>query len=246
MSRYILILSIVLSMATMARGQHVTSGKIRYERKLNEHARMKDYGDDNGSWYDRVKAETPKFKISYFDLTFNRAKSLYKPVPNDEVPKTTWTEPATDNVVYTDLVTKQVKALKMIYEDKFLVEDTMRTMDWKLKDELRTIAGYKCRKAVGVICDSVYVVAFYAEDIAASSGPEMFGNLPGMVLEIAIPRLHTTWVATKVELAAVTDADMPMPDKGKKVTSKGLSEKIQTSLKSWGKWGTRNIWLTSL
>ncbi len=134
----------------------------------------------------------------------------------------------------------------MIFEDKFLVQDTMRTMTWRLKDELRIVAGYKCRKAVGVICDSVYVVAFYTEDIAASSGPEMFGNLPGIIMELAIPRLHTTWTATKIELKSPSEEDFAISEKGKKVSSKQLFETIQNSLKDWGKWGTRYVWLTSL
>ena len=148
--------------------------------------------------------------------------------------------------MYTDLTAKRVKAIKQVYEDKFLVEDSMRKIDWHVKNEVRTVAGYKCRKAVGVICDSVYVVAFYATDIPASSGPEMFGNLPGMILELAIPRLHTTWTANKIELLSPADADFAISDKGKKISSKQLFDKVQNSLKDWGKWGTRYIWLTSL
>jgi GLPGLI family protein len=208
---------------------------------------MKELADENDSWYQSMMAEMPKFNVSYFDLTFNRSRSLYKPGREVESRgKTYGTEPASDNMVYTDLVSKKVKAVKQIYEDKFLVQDSMRKIQWKIKDELRTIANFKCRKAVGVICDSVYVVAFFAEDIAASSGPEMFGNLPGMIMELAIPRLHTTWVATHIELMSPADADFTMAEKGKKVSSKQLFETIQYSLKDWGKWGTRYIWLSCL
>jgi len=66
------------------------------------------------------------------------------------------------------------------------------------------------------------------------------------VLELAIPRLHTTWTATKVELMSVKDEDFVTSSKGKKVTAKELYETIQASLKDWGKYATRNIWLTSL
>jgi len=231
-------------MAAAARAQYVVSGKIEYERRINVHAKMKDYGDDNDSWYVRAKAETPKFNIAYFDLTFSRSKTLYKPgreVENQA--KTFGNEPADDNIVLTDLAAKKVTAVKHVFEQKFLEQDTMRTISWRIKNELRTIAGYKCRKAVGVICDSVYVVVFYTEDIPAGSGPEMFGNLPGMVLEVAVPRLHTTWTATKVTLQATAEADFTIPEKGKKVNAKELYETIQSSLKAWGKWGTRNVWL---
>jgi GLPGLI family protein len=154
--------------------------------------------------------------------------------------------PGMENVVYTDLRTERVTANKQVYEQKFLVQDSMRRIDWKEKDELRTIAGFKCRKAVGKICDSVYVVAFYAEDIPVAGGPEMFGGLPGMILELAIPRLHTTWVATKVEVVAPKATDFMIPEKGKKVNEKELFETVQTSFKSWGKMASRNVWWTVL
>ena len=127
-----------------------------------------------------------------------------------------------------------------------MVEDSARKIDWVVKDEIRTIADFKCHKAVGKICDSVYVVAFYTEDIVVSGGPEMFGGLPGMIMELAIPRLHTTWTADKVELVPPKETDFMMPDKGKKVTEKELYETVKTSFKDWGKMAPRNIWWTVL
>lgn len=247
MKRILLFLLSLALFAHIARAQYVMSGKIEYERKINVHARMKDYGDDNHSWYERMKSSIPKFNITYFDLTFDRNRSIYKPGREVEQPqKNFWSDPAADNIVFSDLAAKRVKAIKQVYEQKFIVQDSMRKLPWMLKSEIRTIAGYKCRKAVGIICDSVYVVAFYAEDILASSGPEMFGNLPGMVLEVAIPRLHTTWTATRVDLMAVKDEDFETPNKGKKVDNAGLYAAIQEGLKDWGKWAARNIWLVVL
>jgi len=154
--------------------------------------------------------------------------------------------PATENVVLTDFNTKTVKAVKTVFEQKFLVQDTMRKIEWQEKDEIRTIAGFKCHKAVSKICDSVYVVAFYTDDILVSGGPEMFGGLPGMILELAIPRLHTTWTADKVELLHPQPTDFVVPDKGKKVTEASLYETVQSSFKDWGKMAPRNIWWTVL
>lgn len=244
----ILCLLVIMASHVAAEAQYVLAGRIEYEKKVNVHAQMKDLnGDDNNSWYEKMKSQIPKFNIAYFDLAFNRTKSIYKPGRESTVVSKTWgSDPASDNIVLTNFNTRQVSAFKQIFEQKFLVQDTMRKIDWRLKDEIRTIAGYKCRKAVGVICDSVYVVAFYADDIPASGGPEMFGDLPGMILEIAIPRLHTTWVATKVEVASVAEEDFIMKTKGKKVTAKEMYETVMGGLKDWGKWGTKYIWLSVL
>lgn len=247
MKRIVFLWMIVLQ-CLGARAQYVLSGRIEYEKKTNVHAQMKDLnGDDNNSWYSKMKSQVPKFNIAYFDLTFNRVRSIYKPGRESTVVSKTWgSDPASDNIVLTDFGAERVTAFKQIFEQKYLVQDSMRKMDWRLKDEIRTIAGYKCRKAVGVICDSVYVVAFYADDIPTPGGPELFGSLPGMILEIAIPRLHTTWVATKVELTPVKNEDFAMKTKGKKVTTKEMYDEVISGLKDWGKWGKKYIWLSVL
>lgn len=228
--------------------QHTTSGKIEFERKINIHALMKGDEDDDDGWFQRMKTQIPQFNITYFDLIFDSVRSIYK--PGREVENTYKgympTGPAYDNTVLTDLRNKKVTAIKNVFEQKFLLQDSMRKMTWKEKDEIRIIANYKCHKAVGIICDSVYVVAFYTEDIPASAGPELFAGLPGMILQLAIPRLHTTWTANKIELVTPTDKDFTIPEKGKKTTQKELYETIQSSLKDWGKWATKNIWWTVL
>jgi GLPGLI family protein len=232
-----------------AYAQYTLAGKIEFERKTNVHAVLKDNSDgDDDSWLQQIKAEAPKFKSTFFDLIFDTARAIYKPGRELENAYKGYTGdgPAADNIVLTNFATHTVRAIKHVYEQKFQVQDSIRSMDWIAKDEIRTIANFKCRKAVGRICDSVYVVAFYTEDIIAAGGPEMFGGLPGMILELAIPRLHTTWVATKVETYAPKEADFEMSEKGKKVTQKALYETIQSSLKDWGKWAARNIWWTVL
>lgn len=246
MKRFFSTLATVLAVIT-ANAQFTTAGKIEYERKVNVYAQMEEASDDDNGWFARVKSQIPKFQSLFFDLTFDTARSLYKPGKEVENTFKGWgSGPATENVVYTNYNTKRVTANKIIYEQKFLVQDSMRKIDWRLKDEIRTINNFKCRKAVGKICDSVYVVAFYTEDIIVSGGPEMFGGLPGMILELAIPRLHCTWVADKIEVIPPKEADFVIPEKGKKVTEKELFETVKSSFKDWGKWADRNIWWTVL
>lgn len=246
MQRLILVLHLLLLTATAGRAQFTLAGKIEFERRVNIYAQMAEM--DENPWMEKMKAQIPKFNTSYFDLLFDTSRSIYKPGREVEgsVFKMFGGGPATDNIVLTDFVAKRVKANKKVYEQKFFVEDSMRKIDWKVKDEIRTIANYKCHKAVGKICDSVYVVAFYTEDIVVSGGPEMFGGLPGMILELAIPRLHTTWTATKVELTPPVETDFVIQEKGKKVTELELYESVQNSFKAWGKMAPRNVWWTVL
>ena len=102
--------------------------------------------------------------------------------------------------------------------------------------------------AVTRICDSVVVVAFYTDEILASTGPESFGGLPGTILGLAIPRLYTTWFATKVELLQESEAQKILPPaKGKKATSKEMTDKVNTGIKDWGeKYRSKAMWMVSL
>ena len=249
MTRKIFLFIPILLTAFAARAQFTAQGKIEYERKVNIHRQMDDMAEDsqNATMIERFKAQVPKFSTSYFDLYFNADKVIYKPGRESEQQfKMFGGGPAAENTVLTDFNSQKVIANKQVYDQKFHVTDSMRVLKWKITDEIRTIANYKCRKAVSKICDSVYVVAFYTEDIMVSGGPEMFSGLPGMILELAVPRLYTTWVATKVELIAPKATDFEVADKGKKVTQKEMETTLQESLKQWGKMANRNIWWCAL
>jgi len=243
---YTLLCIILFPLASHA--QYTQQGTITYERKVNTYSEIEEYADGNSEWLEQVKTRIPKFKMAYFQLSFNLDKTLYTPIKKDEDKDGSWWSdfPGSANTVFTDLKTGQVTASKLIFEKTFLVKDSMRKMQWKITSEIRTIGEFKCRKAVGKICDSVYVVAFYTDDIMVSGGPEMFGGLPGMILELAIPRLHTTWTATKVEITPPKPEDMIAPEKGKQVTEKGLYETLKDSFSDWGKHAGRNIWWSVL
>lgn len=247
MNRPILVL-ILLLMAVSGRAQYTAQGRIEFERKTNMHRQMEDYSDGENEWVERYKSQMPKFSVSYFNLSFNTQKSMYHAGRESEnATKGFGGSPVSENTVLTDFTAHKVTAQKQIYEQKFLVEDSIRRIQWKITDEIRTIANYKCRKAVGKICDSVYVVAFYTDDILVSGGPEMFAGLPGMILELAVPRLYTTWIATKVEIDAPAEKDLQLTAaKGKKVTQKEMFTMLQAGLKDWGKYAQRNLWWSAL
>ena len=90
--------------------------------------------------------------------------------------------------------------------------------------------------------DSIFVVAFYTEEIMIAGGPESFNGLPGMILGLVINRLHATWYATKVEMNEVNTKEIAPPDKGTKITNKELNETLKNFFGNWRKNAERNIW----
>ena len=135
----------------------------------------------------------------------------------------------------------QAISQKKVFEKLFLVEDSVRKIKWKITDETRNIAGFECRRANALIMDSIYVVAFYTDEIVTSGGPESFCGLPGMILGVALPHQHVTWFATKLIADPLKPADFKIPTKGKVATNTSLKETLKESLKDWGKYADKYV-----
>jgi GLPGLI family protein len=215
----------------------LSQGKIEYEKKLNQYAQL----DGDNSWSELEKKTLSQFKTTYFDMLFTRTKTLYKPGREGTGTTMGWFSelPAQENIVYSDLEQERSVSQKKVFEQLFLVQDSIRKIRWKLTDETRTIAGFTCRRANAIIMDSIYVVAFYTDEILTTGGPESFSGLPGMILGVALPHQHVTWFATKVEAIPVADAQLTPPQKGKKTDNAGLKETVGAALKDWGKYAQK-------
>jgi len=217
----------------------ILSGKIEFEKKVNLHKQL----EENDMWTDALKKTLPQYQTSYFNLFFDSAKSVYKPGKEVEQIKNSWfsNSPANENIVFKDFNSMLITAQKNVFEETFLVTDSLRKLQWKITNDTRTVAGFECRKATAILWDTIFVVAFYTEQIPVSSGPESFDGLPGMILGIALPKLHTTWFATKLELVKPTENQLTAPKKGKKTNSKELIKLLDKNLESWGSWKQRNM-----
>jgi GLPGLI family protein len=246
MKKYLVLLCCIYFTATsQGQQQFLAKGKIEYERRINVHRQFDWVTEEDGAFFKEYISKLPKVNITYFELSFSGSKTIYKPGKREAegtAPNMWGIGPAKENLVLTDLQTQQITGLKKIFEETFLVQDSVRKPEWKISDESRTIAGFECRKAVAKLFDSVYIVAFYTDEISTSGGPESFNGLPGMILEIAIPRLYTTWIATKVELSEPPETEFVIKGRGKKVNEKGLFTTLQSSMKDWGKQGNRYLW----
>ena len=228
-----------------AQNEHFTvHGTIEFEKSINMFALIqKQINPENEAFFTPIlesyKKTQPQFKKVKSTLSFTDNKTLYRPVESNESTDGFFSDMAMagqPNVIYTDLDTKTSQTQKKVYEELFMVKDSVRKITWKITDETREIAGYTCRRANALVMDSIYVVAFYAIQIPVSGGPESFTGLPGMILGLAIPHENITWFATKVTDMTVDPKAMVMPKKGKPVTGKQLRETLAELMKNWGPW----------
>ncbi len=139
-----------------------------------------------------------------------------------------------ENVWYVDHNFGKLNMQKNVWGSNFNVEDSVPALEWRLTNENRVIAGFNCRKAVAKMFDSVYVFAFYTDEIMIPGGPCSINGLPGMILGLTIPRLYTSWIATKVTLNGVQESLIKPVAVKKYYTMKDMKSTISERIKEWG------------
>lgn len=215
--------------------------KVEFEKTTSVRQLMKDL-EENDSWFEQNKDRYPVSLLNYYEFTGDTAKSIYKPGKDVPLDPRMWYRPVADkNIVYSDFKNGTITAQKPVFEETFLMQDSLLKIKWKITGDLRTIAGYECRKAIGTIDDSITVFAFYCDQLLVNGGPEGVQGLPGMILGMGIPRLHATWFATKVEVFNVNMNKVEPATKGKKVNRSTIATSLDKVMKEWGTYGSKLI-----
>ena len=222
---------IIVASFTQVKAQNfISKAQVEYEVRTNIKKTM-----GTGFWAEMIKDKIPDFKTGYFNYTFNDNKSIFKfdhwgpnTIPSylkeaDE--ETAW---------YSDFSKDEISVKKNAIGGTFSIKDSLRKIDWKLTNENMVIAGFNCRKAEAIIFDSVYIFAYYSEELMISGGPASINGLPGLILGLTIPRMYTSYVATKISVNDVP-VNIIKPFTAKKtITYEGLKNDISSRMKDWG------------
>lgn len=228
--KYLVALSVVLSLGASAQTSMIRAGKITYERRTNLY---KMFDDDRM----RKMLGSTKIKTDFFSLYFNDSISLFQFItPDQPDPQAMWTM---KNTVYTELN----KEMRFVYMEMMgsamTVGDSLAKHTWKLTDKTRKIAGYECYRAVWEKNDTTRIYAWYTTDIIPSIGPESVLGLPGAVLGLATEDGSIVYFATKVEALEPTAEQLTQPKKkGKQYTEAELLAELKEKFEG-SPWGAR-------
>jgi GLPGLI family protein len=230
MKRIIILFAVHFTTAMANAQQFIDKAVIEYEVKTNAQKRM-----GNSSWADMLKDQMSQFKTGYYTYTFADNKSIYKFDHWDGKSKVPEFLRKSDeeNIWYFDFTAGKFNMQKDVFGSKFYVSDSIPVIDWKITNENREIAGFNCRKAVGKIMDSIYVFAFYTDEITIPGGPCSVSGLPGMILGLTIPRMYVSYIATKVMLNGVNIAAIKPAEAKKNYTYASLKATIKDRIKEW-------------
>lgn len=222
-----------------------TQGKVVFERTVQMQIRIatNDGGNDEA-----IQNMLPKTRKDKFELSFANNTTIWKQMeeePQDDMGsgqavggmQIRMIGAGSDDVLYSQLETTRKVELRELGTKKFIVEDSIKPMNWKLSEETKTVLGHLCRKAtsqkIGTrmmmnmdngkmerkeIADTSYIIAWFASDIPVSSGPaEYQAQLPGMILELDINNGKTIYQALEIS-AKVDIASIKEPKGAKKLT----------------------------
>lgn len=227
MKSIIALLCCAASLTLHAQATFISEGKIIFEKKIDL---LKEWANN---WrYKGALDKIPKYHTTQHILYFSHDKTLFEK-GEDIAEKNPYykDDQNDDDIVYTDLQIGRFVKKQAVYDETILLSDSIRAIQWEMTNDTRVIAGFECHKATAIILDSVFVVAFYTDQLMVNGGPMSFTNLPGMILGIAIPRMNLTIFATKVELSSPTPAKLIPPTEKQKLDYKGFAAYINAFTK---------------
>jgi len=243
----VIVLLVAIGDAT-AQQKFINKANIEFELKTNNYKRFDSYFDNNdneSNWQENYKSNTTKFTIAYYNYSFANNKSIYTFDRLDQKNKSQWDNDTyyEGNTWYYDFNTGRCAFNRSFWGDEFNFTDSIKDIEWKLiPTESRVIAGFNCRKAYTVLFDSVYVFAFYTDEITISGGPVGLHGLPGMIMGVTVPRMYSSWIATKVDVVSVDEKKIESPASKKSKSKDEVLKKFMKKAAEDPKWMNRNIW----
>jgi GLPGLI family protein len=228
----------LLLMAGLVATAQKKEGRAVYERTVQMQIRMQGVSEE-------IAAQMPKSRTDVYELLFGNNQSLWQSLPTTNEEQNTFSNAGgnvvvrqqfSNEVVHYNFTTGKRVDLRELGDKNFLVDDSVRKLPWKITDETKTILGYTARKATAArigtrpmvtmengemkrteVSDTSAIVAWFTTDIPVPAGPEVAGQLPGLILELDINKGRIVYKAVEISPKVKLDA-IKEPKGGKHVT----------------------------
>jgi GLPGLI family protein len=239
-----------LSMLMTLRAQQ-QEGKIVYERTSQLQISIAGM-DENAA------RNIPQTRTDKMEVIFGKNQSLRRAVV-DETPEPTNFESGgimirtfaagAEDITYHNYSEKKHIDQREFGGKKYIVADSIRSLEWKLTGETKAILGLPCQQAKAQRIgnrfsttivdgeprrvqqtDTSNIIVWFTPAIPVPAGPEYQGQLPGAILEIDINDGRTVYKATEISPKADLSV-IKEPKSGKKVTAAEFDAEREKLLK---------------
>ena len=117
--------------------------------------------------------------------------------------------------IHRDFEKNATRDLITMLGKTYLVEDTLVPQQWKIHNDLKEVAGHVCMNATWEdTLKKQKIVAWFAQDIPLSAGPERFCGLPGLILEVDVNNGGMIVSADRITMHRITK-ELEQSKKGK-------------------------------
>ena len=230
-----LLFALATLLALSVRAQ-APSGVIVYEQKTNLHLRMKDMNEE-------MKAMVPEFQTVQKELLFSGNQTLYRTLKAEDLNleresdgnKVQIRMMTPEEFFFRDYDAAQKTEQRDFLGRKFLIRDAIAPLAWKVTGQQQVINGYPCMKAV--MTDTTRqqeVEAWFTPTIPVKGGPDAFGQLPGLVVQVVINGGEVVYTATAIELKPLAEGQLVEPTEGKEITQAEFDQIVEEKRKEMG------------
>lgn len=229
------ILSITLVLLTATINAQTFQGKAYYQTKRNVNMKL-DSSEVNNEMQKQIQEMIRKQFEKTYILTFNKTESIYKEEQQLAKPQSqsgiTIQVGSSSDILYKNIKSSIYTKSNEVFGKRFLVKDKLEALDWTISKETKMIGKYLCIKATHtkMVDDfdddfekkeeqkELNIIAWYTPEIPVSIGPEQYGGLPGLIIELHEDKMH--FVCSKIILNPTDKIDIVAPTKGKKMNQK--------------------------
>jgi GLPGLI family protein len=186
--------------------KRITEGTISYDIVVQT-------GNDNPSIADMFNGATSIVYLKGYQTRFERVSSL-----------------GVESTI-VDGKTGNITVLKEYGEQKYMI--TMTPENWKdankkyegivfkYENEFKTIADYKCQKAIGTMKDGTTITVYFTKDLVPNNREFEYAykSLPGLAMEFetTIGNLKVTYTVSKINFGIVPATKFELPKSGFRV-----------------------------
>lgn len=235
-----MILTFSMGLLIVAVHGQQTQGRIVYERTVQLKMDFQGMGDEAG----HAMPTSHKEKL---EVLFGNNQSLRRAVEED-APDEMAEGPGggmhirmdvagDKDIIYNNFSTGQSVEQREFGPKNYIITDSIPHLHWKLTGETTTILNYPCQQAITQrigkrregsmengemksreVADTANIIAWFTPTIPVPAGPELQGQLPGLILGLDVHDGRVVYkaieVAPQTELSAIK-----APSRGKKVTA---------------------------
>lgn len=225
-----IIIALVLVQCALAGKSQITEGRIIYERKMNMHKQIPPQDE-------QMKAMVPEFSTSKVELLFSGDELVFRNLPEEEDVRDQAGDDGNRIVMrmsapsvetYKNLTTGKMVESRELGPKKYIIEDSIRSYKWTVTGENKLIGKYNCTRATAVSTEKREIIAWFTTEIPVSGGPEAFGGLPGMILELNFDQNGIIYSLMEVT-EQLNQSLVKAPSGGKKISRAEFTKLIQES-----------------